>query len=104
MSNREVPDADARQESWQDFMQTPIDLPPDHSTSFVVIADQTFHRVADLLAGLDYAYPDASKIGGFVSAATQTAKRGLFCWTAGKIGQSDDGVVQVGLLLLIVVR
>lgn len=95
MSNQEVPDADARQESWQEFMQTPIDLPPDHSTSFVVIAHPTFHRVTDLLAGLDYAYPDASKIGGFVSSATQTAKQALWCWSADRMSQSDDGIMQV---------
>ena len=95
MSNQEVPDADARQESWQEFMQTPIDLPPNHSTSFVVIAHPTFHRVTDLLAGLDYAYPDASKIGGFVSSATQTAKQALWCWSADRMSQSDDGIMQV---------
>jgi len=95
MSNQEVPDADARQETWQDFMHTPIDMPPDHSTSFVVVADPTFHRVTDLLAGLDYAYPEASKIGGFVSSATQTAKRALWCWSADKSNQCDDGIMMV---------
>ena len=95
MSNQEVPDADARQETWQDFMHTSIDMPPDHSTSFVVVADPTFHRVTDLLAGLDYAYPEASKIGGFVSSATQTAKRALWCWSADKSNQSDDGIMMV---------
>ena len=98
ISNEQVPDADSRQESWQELMQAPIDLRPDHSTSFVVIADPTFHRVTDLLAGLDYAYPEAAKIGGFVSSATQTAKRALFCWSAGsKQSGSEDGIVKVWL-------
>lgn len=94
ISNEDVPDADSRQEAWQELMQAPIDLPPNHSTSFVVIADPAFHRVTDLVAGLDYAFPEAAKIGGFVSSATQTARRALFCWSAGT-GQAEDGIVKV---------
>ena len=100
MWNSDVPDADARQESWQDFMQTSIDTAPGHNTSFIILADPSFHKVADLLAGLDYAFPEATKIGGFVSAATQTAKRGLWCWSAGNPNQPETGVVQVGQMLL----
>lgn len=95
ISNSEVPDADARQELWQEMMQTPIDIAPGHDTSFIIISDPSFWRIQDLLSGLDYAYPDASKIGGFVSAATQTAKRGLFCWSADSPNQSENGVAQV---------
>ena len=51
ISNHAVPDADARQESWQDLMSTPIDCAPDHKTSFIIIADPSFWRVQDLLAG-----------------------------------------------------
>lgn len=94
ITNQQVPDADSRQESWQELMQAPIDVPPNHSTSFIVLADPTFHRVTDLVAGLDYAYPDAAKIGGFVSSATQTAKRALFCWSAGT-SQPEHGIVKV---------
>lgn len=94
ISNEQVPDADSRQESWQELMQTPIDLRSGHSTSFVVIADPAFHRVTDLLAGLDYAYPEAAKVGGFVSSATQTAKRALFCWSASS-GHAEHGIVKV---------
>ena len=94
ITNQQVPDADSRQESWQELMQAPIDVPPNHSTSFVVLADPTFHRVTDLVAGLDYAYPEAAKIGGFVSSATQTAKRALFCWSAGT-SQPEHGIVKV---------
>ncbi|KAL3147368.1 hypothetical protein ABBQ32_002849 [Trebouxia sp. C0010 RCD-2024] len=99
ISNEAVPDADSRQEAWQELMQAPIDLPPNHSTSFVVIADPTFHRITDLMAGLDYAYPEAAKIGGFVSSATQTARRALFCWSAGA-SQSEDGIVKGGAAVL----
>ena len=52
-------------------------------------------QVTDLLAGLDYAFPEATKIGGFVSAATHTAKRGLWCWSAAHEQQTESGVVQV---------
>ena len=54
------------------------------------------------LAGLDYAFPEAAKLGGFISAATQSAKRALFCWNASGRGAQDaddeqaDGIVQVG--------
>ena len=96
ITNQQVPDADSRQELWQELMQAPIDVPPNHSTSFVILADPTFHRVTDMVAGLDYAYPEAAKIGGFVSSATQTAKRALFCWSAGT-SQPENGIVQVHL-------
>ena len=76
-------------------MATPIDVAPGHNTSFIIISDPSFWRIQDLLSGLDYAYPEAFKLGGFVSAATQTAKRGLFCWSANVQDQSQDGVVQV---------
>ena len=95
ISNAQIPDADARQESWQEMMATPIDVAPGHNTSFIIISDPSFWRIQDLLSGLDYAYPEASKIGGFVSAATQTAKRGLFCWSVDRQNQSEEGVVQV---------
>ena len=52
-------------------------------------------QVMPFCVGLDYAYPEASKIGGFVSAATQTAKRALFCWSANQKQQSEDGLAQV---------
>lgn len=55
-------------------------------------------------AGLDYAFPEAAKLGGFISAATQSAKRALFCWNAAGRGAQDaddeqaDGIVQVGTI------
>ena len=55
-------------------------------------------------AGLDYAFPEAAKLGGFISAATQSAKRALFCWNAAARGALDadeeqaDGIVQVGTI------
>ena len=58
------------------------------------------HSHLGLPAGLDYAYPEAAKIGGFVSAATQTAKRALFCWSAKQAMQSEEGLVQVTTFLL----
>ena len=32
-------------------------------TSFVILADPSFLRIQDLLSGLDYAFPESSKIG-----------------------------------------
>ena len=55
---------------------------------------EPLYRVADFLAGLDYAFPEAAKVGGFVSSATQTAKRALFCWSV-DAPPSDHGIVKV---------
>eukprot|EP00891_Asterochloris_glomerata_P008257 jgi/Astpho2/8257/fgenesh1_pg.00122_%23_30_t len=102
ITRRDLPDADASPEQWQTLMGTPIDTPKQNN--FIMLCDPSFSQVPDLISGLDYAFPEAAKLGGFISAATQSAKRALFCWNAAGRGAQDaddeqaDGIVQVGTI------
>lgn len=61
--------------------------------SFVLLADPFTSRVEELLQGLDYAYPDAPKIGGLASASQSPGGNSLFL----NEGRFRDGAVGVAL-------
>ncbi len=51
-----------------------------------------------MVAGLDFAYPDAAKIGGLASASGPPRSWALFCWSAGKAKKWEPahGVISGG--------
>ncbi|KAK9835887.1 hypothetical protein WJX74_010230 [Apatococcus lobatus] len=95
-----VPDADASPMVWQDVVGVPIDTPKD--TSFILMSEPTYGEIAEVIAGLDYAYPEAVKLGGLCAAASQSAKRTLIWWSARSDAQSfENGLVEEGCLALV---
>jgi small ligand-binding sensory domain FIST len=54
-------DADASPAAWSELLGVPPDCVD--PVSFLVLSDPTFGRVEELMAGLDYAFPEANKIG-----------------------------------------
>jgi small ligand-binding sensory domain FIST len=66
---------------------------------FVLLADPFSGRPEALLAGLDYAFPNSSKIGGLASGATSPGLNALFLdgevFTEGTIGLALSGDVVV---------
>lgn len=75
----------------------PIDTPRD--VSFVLMSEVTYGEIAEVLAGLDYAYPEAAKLGGLCSAASGGAKRTLIWWSARPEARNfENGLVEVHLL------
>jgi small ligand-binding sensory domain FIST len=62
-----IPDEDASPERWAAFTGVPTSSPL--STTYMVVADPRFTQVRQLLAGLDYAYPGATKIGALLAGS-----------------------------------
>ncbi|KAK9839210.1 hypothetical protein WJX81_001660 [Elliptochloris bilobata] len=69
VDNRNLPDGDASPERWQELLGVPVDT--DKHVSFVLLSSPAFSGIMDLMAGLDFAYPEAAKIGGLASGPAQ---------------------------------
>ncbi len=70
LSTDKLPDLDGASLDWQDW----VGIDPNASRSQIVLIDPTCRGINDLISGLDYAYPDAEKIGGI--AAPHNAPHG----------------------------
>ena len=75
LTAEQLPDLDSAPDAWVKLMGVPIDDQP----QFVLLADQSFAKINDLLQGLDFAYPGSVKVGGVASAAANDGSSGLFC-------------------------
>ncbi|KAG2450418.1 hypothetical protein HYH02_004920 [Chlamydomonas schloesseri] len=78
----DLPDGDAPPQCWSTLLGVPAF--PECPLSFVVLADPTFGEVQDLLAGLDFAFPIATKIGGLSSSTPSFtgSTTATFAWSA----------------------
>jgi small ligand-binding sensory domain FIST len=63
LSTEKLPDLDGAAQRWQDW----ADITPEDSRSQILLIDPTSSGINDLISGLDYAYPDAEKIGGIAA-------------------------------------
>ena len=76
----------------------------EEETSFIVIADPSFAEIEELLAGLDYAFPAARKVGGLSSSGRLSGARGLFVWSreldAARSDLDAAGVKRTGAAVL----
>lgn len=84
-----LPDLDGPPEAWERLIGARAADEP----QFVLLADPFSGRPEALLAGLDYAFPDSSKVGGLASGGTSPGSVALF------LGEKifTDGVVGVAL-------
>jgi small ligand-binding sensory domain FIST len=77
-----LPGLDASPKKWQDCFSPPSDLVSQAEIStqrhFVILADPFTMDAEKALQGLDYAYPNAVKIGGLASGAQSAGQNGLF--------------------------
>jgi small ligand-binding sensory domain FIST len=80
ITEKEMPDLDGSPQNWTDLFQ----VAPEESPSFIIFADPFSSSINDLLSGLDFAYPNAVKVGGLASANGMGRMNGLFCY------QQDD--------------
>ncbi|GBF92765.1 hypothetical protein Rsub_05134 [Raphidocelis subcapitata] len=82
-----IPDEDASPEAWSDL----VGMEPGSQahTSFLVLADPKFQQTRPLLAGLDFAFPSATKVGGVISSGQRYKRRAMYAWSA-------DGPVRAG--------
>ncbi|MGF1514322.1 MAG: FIST N-terminal domain-containing protein [Elainellaceae cyanobacterium] len=69
-----LPDLDGPPERWIDL----VGVSPEVRPCFVLLADPISGMMNDLLQGLDYAYPNATKVGGLASTGAGGQQGALF--------------------------
>jgi small ligand-binding sensory domain FIST len=93
LSGDDLPDLDSSPSSWTDL----IGVSPAAEPQFILMADPFSASVNDLLQGLDFAYPEAVKVGGLASVDSFNRNSGLFCnnslYTEGIVGVALCGNV-----------
>jgi small ligand-binding sensory domain FIST len=89
IASDDLPDLDSPPDAWIDL----VGVSPEHEPHFILLGDPFFSNVADLLQGLDFAYPGAVKVGGIASVDGFNRHCGLFCDRA----LHDDGLVGLAL-------
>lgn len=70
-----LPGLDSSPRHWE----TALGVQADAAPSFVLFADPFSFHADDMLAGLDFAYPKATKVGGLASGARRPGQSVLFC-------------------------
>ena len=93
LSPGELPDLDSSPDRWCNLIGVAtVDEP-----KFIIFADGFSANVNDLLQGLDYAYPNSTKVGGLASGGINGQNAGLFCenslHTEGAVGVSLSGKI-----------
>jgi len=69
-----MPDLDGSTDGWEDV----VGVKKSENPSFILIPDPFSVRSGDVIQGLDYAFPDAVKIGGLASGAHEPGANALF--------------------------
>ncbi|MEB3290641.1 MAG: FIST N-terminal domain-containing protein [Leptolyngbya sp.] len=75
LSGDDLPDLDSPPQTWTEA----IGVDPATHPQFILLADPFSARINDLLQGLDFAYPQAVKVGGLASVDGFNRQSGLFC-------------------------
>ncbi|YAI81216.1 MAG: FIST signal transduction protein [cyanobacterium endosymbiont of Rhopalodia sterrenbergii] len=73
-----LPDLDSSPDAWSKLVGVPSQKQP----HFILLSDPFFPGINDLLAGLDFAYPDSIKIGGLASTGGMNVQSTLFFYTS----------------------
>lgn len=93
LASDDLPDLDSPPDAWVDL----IGVDPAANPQFILMADPFGSSINDLLQGLDFAYPDAAKVGGLASVDGFSRHSGLFCdrtlHTEGVVGVALSGPV-----------
>ncbi|MDA1272420.1 MAG: FIST C-terminal domain-containing protein [Chloroflexi bacterium] len=95
LQSHDLPDMDAGPDKWEEIFGVTADRDP----HFVMVADPFSFPVQDLLMGMDFAFPGATKIGGLASGASRGGGNALFLngqvLRSGAIGLALDGNIIV---------
>ena len=91
----ELPDLDGPPDAWEQL----VGARPEEAPQFVLLVDPFSVKTGSLLAGLDYAFPGAPKIGGLASGGTSPGTNVLFSndavFTGGAVGLVLGGNVAI---------
>jgi small ligand-binding sensory domain FIST len=86
-----LPDLDSPPDRWMEC----IGVSAADRPQFVILADPFSAKINDLLAGLDFAYPGATKVGGLASSGAGGNTTALFCnrqmYREGSVGVALSG-------------
>lgn len=74
LDGEKLPDLDAGPDAWQEL----LGVAPADEPQFVLLADPFSFPVQNLIMGLDFAFPQAAKIGGLASGAQRPGDNALF--------------------------
>jgi small ligand-binding sensory domain FIST len=95
VEDSQLPDGDAPPENWEAIIGATASDEP----QILVLADPFSMRGENLLAGLDYAFPQGAKIGGFASGGNQPEANALFAGDAvhrsGAVGVTMHGNIAI---------
>lgn len=90
-----LPDLDSSPDAWVDA----LGIDPAEHPHFILLGDSMSARINDLLQGLDYAYPQAVKVGGLTAGTSTVGGTGLFChgrlMREGTVGVALSGNISV---------
>ncbi|HIK44168.1 MAG TPA: FIST C-terminal domain-containing protein [Leptolyngbyaceae cyanobacterium M65_K2018_010] len=75
LSSDDLPDLDSPPDAWVEL----VGVTPEDNPQFILMADPFSSSINDLLQGLDFAYPNAVKVGGLASVDGFNRQSGLFC-------------------------
>ncbi|OIP73524.1 MAG: hypothetical protein AUK48_09825 [Oscillatoriales cyanobacterium CG2_30_44_21] len=93
LDDSDLPDLDSSPDRWQSL--TGVD--PATEPNFVLVGDPFSFPINDLIQGLDFAYPNAVKVGGLASSGGMGANA-LFCfYEEGKYKLYRTGLLGVAL-------
>ncbi len=99
VADSSLPGLDVSPRQWHSLMG----VPPTENPQFIVLADPYSIRIENLLMGMDYAYPKASKVGGLASGATQPGENALYlntvCYRSGAVGVALSGNIALDALV-----
>lgn len=73
----ELPDPDSSPQTWIDL----VGVPPQENPQFILLSDPFSSKINDLLEGLDFAYPNSTKVGGLASSGAIGAQNALFYYS-----------------------
>lgn len=99
----QLPDLDSPPRAWTQLIGVEPNEGP--QPQFILLCDPFTSKINDLIEGLDFAYPNSTKVGGLASASTMGIPSALFYHVAGKSYQYlyREGTIGVALLGEIVI-
>ncbi len=93
LSTQELPDLDSPPDAWQAL----TGVAPAAPLGFILLLDPLSPNLSELITGLDYAYPQATKVGGLASSGLPGLPSGLFCTRHGVDQWHREGAVGLAL-------
>jgi small ligand-binding sensory domain FIST len=90
LTDDSIPDLDSSPDRWYSLIEVDDSVQP----SFIVLGDPFSFPINDFLAGMDFAYPNAIKVGGLASGGNTNI---LFCDREGSYQLWRQGIVGVAL-------